>query len=110
MDAKVVRLKSGAYAIEVDGEEVGAIVPYREPGVRHWDVLWDRRPDRDGAPTWHKYLTGCRSLAEAKLFVALFVHHLAAREWMPVRNGIDPRQLAEAARARSGSASRQRTN
>ena len=75
---------------------------YREPGVRHWDVLWDRRPADDGAPTWHKYLTGCRSLAEARLFVALFARNLAAREWLPVRNGVDPRLLAGAARARGG--------
>src|SRR5262245_9773762 len=104
MDTKVVRRESGAYAIVVDGEEVGAIVPYREPGVRHWDVLWDHRPGPDGTPTWHKYLTGCRSLAEARLFVALFAHHLAAREWMPVRNGIVPGQQSGAARARGGTA------
>ena len=111
MDAKLVRLKGGAYAIEVDGEEVGAILPYREPGVRHWDVLWDRRPDRDGVPTWHKYLTGCRSLAEARQFVALFADCIAAREWMPVRNGIDP-EAAEGGRPGPAAErlARQRTN
>jgi hypothetical protein len=94
----------------VDGEEVGAILPYREPGVRHWDVLWDRRPDRDGVPTWHKYLTGCRSLAEARQFVALFADCIAAREWMPVRNGLDPELLKGAGPAGGGAAARRRPN
>jgi hypothetical protein len=110
MSAKIVRKAAGHYAIEADGEEVGAIVRYQEPGVRHWDVLWDNRPEADGAPNWHKYLTGCRRLAEAKQLAAVFIDRIRTREWMPVRDGAEPAALRRASRTPAQRSSGERPN
>ena len=45
------------------------------------------------------WLAELAPLAEARQFVALFADCIVAREWLPVRNGIDPELLKEAGRA-----------